>query len=98
MYSAALVRIVAWGKIVSYRAEAMEKFHCVEERVRLNNYLIQLLCWRKALQIFLQVLAARVTLVDNAQTGHPITKRSNLLVEICAVPLLDHIVCYLLRP
>lgn len=45
------------------------------------------------MQILLQVLAAQVALVGNAQTRHAITKRSNLVIEISAVALLDHVVC-----
>lgn len=62
----------------------------------MNKYLVKLLCLQQAVQILLQVLDARIVFVDSAQTGYAITKRSNLLVKICAISLLDHVVCCLL--
>lgn len=82
MYSAALERMVAWGKIVSCCIEVMERGREDEgEKMRMNKYLIRLLCRRQALQVLLQV-AARVVLVNNTQSRHAVTKRSNLVIDI----------------
>jgi len=63
--------------------------------VRMNKYIINLLCTRQALQILLQVAATRVVLVYNTQARHAITKRSNLVTEIRAVALLSRVLCCL---
>jgi hypothetical protein len=64
-------------------------------RMKMNKCLIKLLYKRQALQILREVPAAWVVLVNNAQARHAITKRSDLVVDACALALLDYVVCCL---
>jgi hypothetical protein len=55
--------------------------------MRMSKYLIELMCRRQALQILLQVV-----LCHNAQTRNAITESGDLVIEVCAVALLNYVV------
>lgn len=47
---------------------------------------------RQTLQIFLHVLTARILLAHDAEGRYGVAERGDLVVEVCAVALFDHVV------